>query len=95
MNIKEQQTMADPIEGLEEILLNKSRPNQMTRIGTLTSSLVCQAFKTFLKENQDVFAWSHEDMPEIDPLVMVHRLNVSPTFPSICQKKQVFSQERD
>ena len=34
-------------------------------------------------------------MPEIDPSVMVHRLNVSPSFPSIRQKKRVFVQERD
>jgi len=34
-------------------------------------------------------------MPKIDPSVMVHRLNVSPSFPSICQKKRVFAQEQD
>ena len=34
-------------------------------------------------------------MPGIDPLVMVHRLNVSPFFPPIWQKKWVFAQERD
>ena len=50
---------------------------------------------TFLKENQDIFAWSHKDMPGIDPSVMVHKLNVSPTFPPIHQKKQVFAQEWD
>ena len=52
----------------------------MTRIGTLASPLVRQVLKTFLKKNQDVFAWSNEDMPEIDPLVIVHKLNVSPSF---------------
>ena len=31
----------------------------------------------------------------IDSSVMVHRLNVSPSFPPICQKKRVFAQERD
>ena len=31
----------------------------------------------------------------IDPSVMVHRLNISPSFPSICQKKRVFAQKRD
>ena len=50
---------------------------------------------TFLRNNQDVFALSHEDMPGIDPSVMVHRLNVSPSFPPIRQKKRVFAQERD
>ena len=31
----------------------------------------------------------------IDSLVIVHRLNVSPSFPPIQQKKRVFTQERD
>ena len=31
----------------------------------------------------------------IDPSVMVHRLNVLPSFPPIQQKKRVFAQERD
>ena len=34
-------------------------------------------------------------MPRVDPSVMVHRLNVLPTFPPICQKRHVFAQERD
>ena len=49
----------------------------------------------FLRMNQDVFAWSHEDMPEIDPSVIVHRLNVNSTSSPIQQKKRVFMQERD
>ena len=42
-----------------------------------------------------MLAWSHEDMPGIDPLIIVHKLNVSPSFPLIRQKKRVFAQERD
>ena len=34
-------------------------------------------------------------MPRIDPSVMVHRLNVSPFFPPIRQKKRVFAPEQD
>ena len=34
-------------------------------------------------------------MSMINPSIMVHKLNVSPSFPSIHQKKQVFAQERD
>ena len=34
-------------------------------------------------------------MPGIDLSVMVHRLNVSPSFPPIRQKKRVFATERD
>ena len=93
MNIKKQWIVAELVERLEEVLLDDSKPNRMTKIGTLASLMVRQAITTFLKDKQDVFAWSHEDMPGIDPLVMVHRLNVSPSFPPIRQKKLVFAQE--
>ena len=34
-------------------------------------------------------------MLEIDSSIIIHRLNVSPTFTPIRQKKRVFAQERD
>ena len=37
MNIEEQRIVAEPIEKLEEILLDNSRPDRMTKIGTLAS----------------------------------------------------------
>ena len=91
INIEEHQIVIEPIERLKEIPLDDSKPNRMTRIGTLASPTVCQALTTFLKDNRDVFAWSHEDMLGIDSLIMVHKLNVSPSFPPIRQKKQVFA----
>ena len=93
--IGEQQTTAEPVEELEEITLDKSRLERTTRMGTLASSPIRRALATFLKMNQDVFAWSHEDMPEIDPSVIVHRLNVNPASSPIWQKKRVFAQKRD
>ena len=81
MSKEEQWTVADPIEGLEVILLDDSKPERTTRIDTLASPPVRQALTTFLRENQDVFAWSHEDVLGIDPSIMVHRLNVHPFFP--------------
>ena len=85
--------MAEPVEGLEEILLDTSRLDRMTRISTPASLLIRQALTSFLRDNQDVFAWSHEDMLGIDPLIMVHRLNVLPTFSPVRQMKRVFAQE--
>ena len=46
-----------------------------------------QALTTFLRENQDVFAWSHEDMLEIDLSIIAHKLNISPSFSPVRQKK--------
>ena len=91
MCIEKQWAIVELVEELEEVTLDNSRPEQTTRIGTLASWPVCQAFMAFLRDNQDVFAWSHEDMPEIDPSVIVHRLNVSPSFSPIRQKKRVFA----
>ena len=48
-----------------------------------------------MKKNIDVFAWTHEDMPSIDPNVITHCLNVSPSFKLVRQKKRVFAPERD
>ena len=39
MCIGEQRTTAEPVEELEEISLDESRPEQMTRMGTLASPL--------------------------------------------------------
>ena len=48
--------MAESVEGLEEVLLDDSKPDQTTKIGTLASPPIRQALTTFLRENQDVFA---------------------------------------
>ena len=95
MSIEEHRTVTEPVKKLEEVLLDDSKLNRTTKIETLANLVVRQALTIFLRNNQDVFAWSHEDMPGIDPSVMVHRLNVSPSFPPIQQKKQVFAPERN
>ncbi|XP_075640266.1 uncharacterized protein LOC142612018 [Castanea sativa] len=95
MNIEERRATTEPVERLEDVPLDESQPERTTKIGTLADPMVRQALATFLKENRDVFAWSHNDMPGISPSVIVHKLNVSPSFPPIHQKKRVFAQERD
>ena len=64
MNIKEQWTMTELVERLEEIPFDDSRLDRTTRISTLASLTVRLALMTFLKANQDVFAWSYKDMPQ-------------------------------
>ena len=41
------------------------------------------------------FAWSHEDMLEIDPSVITHRLNVSLSYKPVRQKRRVFAPKWD
>ena len=48
--------IAEPTKMLEEVFLDNSRPEHMTKIGILASPPICQALTTFQRENQDVFA---------------------------------------
>ena len=70
MNIAERRTVAEPTKALEEIPLDEDNPGKSTRIwadlkGKIKKGLIC-----FLRKNIDVFTWSHEDMPGIDPSVI-------------------------
>ena len=40
MCIGEQRTMAEPVEELEEVILDESRPGRTTRMGTLVSPTI-------------------------------------------------------
>ena len=83
ISIEEHQTTTEPVEKLEEVFLDDSNHERTTKIITLASPAVRQELTAFLRSNQDVFAWTHNDMPGIDPSVIVHRLNVSPSFSPI------------
>ena len=95
MSIEEHRMTTKPAEKLKEVFLNDSKLDRTTKIGTLANPIVRQALTIFLRSNRDVFAWNHEDMPRINPSVMVHKLNVSPSFPPVRQKKRVFAPEQD
>ena len=79
MNIEERRIVAEPIEALEDIPSDKDDPRKSTRIGADLEGKIKKGLTCFLRENIDVFAWSHEDMPGIDPSVITHRLNVYPS----------------
>ena len=53
------------VEALETVALVEDGTTKTTRIGTTLSPEMSTRLIEFLKENLDVFAWSHEDMPDI------------------------------
>ena len=75
--------------------MEEGNPEKFTRIGTSMKEKTKQDPVQFLRENIDVFAWSHEDMSGIDPNVITHCLNLYPSSKPVCQKKRVFAPERD
>ena len=66
------------LEALETVALVEDGTTKMTRIGTTLSPEMRIRLIEFLKENLDVFAWSHEDMSGISPKIIQHKLNVDP-----------------
>ena len=57
--------------------------------------MVKEEIVKFLKNNLDIFAWSHEDMLSIDGGMIEHRLNVDPRKNPIQQRRRVFALERN
>ena len=95
MNIEERRVAAKPTKVLEDVPLDESNPKRFTRIGASMEEKTKQDLIQFLRKSIDVFAWSHKDMPRINPSVITHRLNVYPSSKPVRQKKKVFSFERD
>uniref|UniRef100_A0A2N9HHE1 Uncharacterized protein n=1 Tax=Fagus sylvatica TaxID=28930 RepID=A0A2N9HHE1_FAGSY len=93
--VEERRNFAEPTEKLEEITLTEGNEKRKTRIGTTMPAEIRGSIVQFLRENADVFAWSHEDMPGISTEVMVHKLNVNPSMHPIKQKRRVFAPERN
>ena len=48
MNIEKHRIVAEPVKRLKKVLLDNSRPDRTTRIGTLASPMVLQALTTCL-----------------------------------------------
>ena len=56
MNIEEHRTETEPVEKLEEVLLDDSDHERTTKIRTLASPDIRQELTAFLRSNQDVFS---------------------------------------
>ena len=80
MNVEERRTVAKPIEVLKDVPLDESNSEKFTRIGTSMEEKKKQDLIQFLKKSTNVFAWSHKDMLRINPSMITHRLNVSPSY---------------
>nr|XP_023905144.1 uncharacterized protein LOC112016920 [Quercus suber] len=68
----------EKVEELETVELIEGEATKTTRIGTTLSPEMRTKLVKFLRENLDVFAWNHDDMPGISPETIQHRLNVNP-----------------
>lgn len=85
--IREREQRATPIEELKIVTVDLARLELKVTIGAKITSDIRGQVINFLKENLDVFAWSHEDMVGINPKVTCHKLNIDPSRRRVSQKR--------
>ena len=86
-------TRPQPSEELEPVQLDDN-PEHLAYIDSKLAEDLRSLLTHFLKQNKDVFAWKQEDMGGIDPAIITRKLNVSPSFKPVKQKRRSFAPER-
>ena len=91
---REKEKRSGSVEELESIKLDDQHPEHTVQVGSQLPGCLRDQFVSFFREHKDVFAWSYEDMPGIDPAFITHRLNVDLTHKPLIQKRRRFNPER-
>ena len=86
-------TRPEPSEELESVSLDDD-PEHLAYIGSKLTKDLRNSLTHFLRQNKDVFAWKQADMGGIDPTVIIHRLNVSPSLKTVKKKRRSVELER-
>ena len=86
-------TQPEPSEELEPVQLDDD-PEHLAYIGSQLMEELKGPLTQFFRQNKDIFAWKQVDMGGIDPTVITHRLNVSPSFKLVKQKRRSFARDR-
>ena len=86
-------TRPEPSEELEPVSLDDD-PKHLAYNGSKLTEDLKGLLTQFLRQNKDVFAWKQAGMGGIDPTVITHRLNTSPSFKPVKQKRRSFAPER-
>ena len=89
----EMNTRPEPSEELEPVSLDDN-PEHLAYIGSKLAEDLRSLLTHFLRQNKDVFAWTQADMGGIDSAIITHRLNFSPSFKPVKQKRRSFALER-
>ena len=73
-----------PLEEVASIFIHPDYPNRHVMIGTKLTEELRNTLVEFLKKNYDVFTWSQNDVPRLDPQIVVHKLFTDPDHSPIC-----------
>ncbi|WZZ27514.1 hypothetical protein YC2023_010915 [Brassica napus] len=80
---------------MDEVPLTEGDQTRHLKIGSKLTEGLRRRLIDFLRSNSDCFAWSHADMFGIDPMIIMHKLQVDPLHQPVRQKRRKFAPERD
>ena len=80
-----EQLAVDPLSPMSMAGSDKS-----TYVSSLLSGVEKEQIRQVLLHNMDVFAWTHLDMADIDPVHASHKLNIAPLARPVRQKMRRF-----
>ncbi|GKV53174.1 hypothetical protein SLEP1_g59712, partial [Rubroshorea leprosula] len=86
---------AEPVEPVETVPSNPDVLERTVKIGTKLIEEERAELLEFLRVNQDVFAWTTNEMPGIPAELTVHKLSTDPTKRSVVQKHRLFGPEKE
>ncbi|GKV48032.1 hypothetical protein SLEP1_g54871 [Rubroshorea leprosula] len=85
---------AEPVEPVETVPLNPDVTERTVKIGTKLTKEERAELLEFLRVNQDVFAWTTDEMLGIPAELTVHKLSTDPTRRPVVQKRRLFGPEK-
>ncbi|KAH9681848.1 hypothetical protein KPL71_027115 [Citrus sinensis] len=83
-----------PTEDVMSVSIYNNDPTKMVKIGSYLPDQYQKQLIDLLKENLDVFTWSHVVMSGIPPFTFYHKLDVNPHHKPVKQKRRTFNEER-
>ena len=91
----EKDVLESTIEELTEINLDLEDSEKKVLVGAQLTKEEKEKMTECLKRNSDIFAWSHGDIPRVDPEKAEHCLNIDLMHPPVRQKQRRFTPERN
>ena len=82
----EDQEMGPHQEETELVDLGTGSGKREVKIGMGMTAPICEELIALLKDYQDIFAWSYQDMPGLSSDIVLHRLPLNPECSPVKQK---------
>ena len=94
LQLPDEEVTTGPIKDLVDLLIDDKEPSKVLKLGKNLFDKLREAISAFLKQNLDVFVWTHSDMKGIDPEIMCHHLNLDSNKKPVRQKRHAMDAER-